>query len=295
MFEKVVYKFDAKNEPIGRALPGEELIFKTLDCFDNQIRTADQVITKVDFSHVNPATGPVFIEGAMPGDVLKVVIRDITVSDQGVTTNHPGTGPLSYWVTEPTTSVIPIKDGMAHFKDMTFPIDPMIGVIGVAPEGDKVIPTGWADAHGGNMDCKKIKKGAILYFPVWHEGALLQMGDIHATMGDGEVCGTGIEVGGVITLTTEVIKGYTLDMPVLETEDKWYAIAVDKVFDEALKKSCRQLQQLVTTAYGWNPAEVYHYFSIQGDFEICQACVPHSTSNIIRFGIPKRPGKPLIQ
>ncbi|HWP80157.1 MAG TPA: acetamidase/formamidase family protein [Candidatus Acidoferrum sp.] len=295
MFEKTVYSFDAKNEPIGTVKPGEVLTFKTLDCFDNQIRRADQLVTKVDFSHVNPATGPVYIEGAKPGDVLKVVIRDIEVSDQGVTTSRPGTGPLSYWVTQPTTSVIPIKGGMAHFKDITFPTRPMVGVIGVAPEGDKVVPTGWADAHGGNMDCKLITKGAVLYFPVWHEGALLQMGDIHATMGDGEVCGTGIEVDGVITLTTEVIKNFPLDMPVLETPDKWYAIAVDKVFDEALKKSCRQLQQLVSAAYGWTLDEVFHYFSIQGDFEICQACVPHSTSNIIRFGIPKRADKPLIK
>ena len=295
MFEKVVYTFDAKNESAGKACPGEELVFKTLDCFDNQIKTSEQIVTKVDFTHVNPATGPVYIEGAKLGDVLKVSIKDVKVAEQGVTTNLPGTGPLSYWVKEPRTNVIPIADGMATFKDLSFPINPMIGVIGVAPEGDKVVPTGWADAHGGNMDCNKITKGAILYFPVWHDGALLQMGDIHATMGDGEVCGTGIEIDGKITLVTDVIKGYTIEMPILETEDMWYAIAVDKVFDEALKKACRQLQLLVTAAYGWDATDVFHYFSIQGNFEICQACVPHSTSNIIRFGIPKRADKPLIK
>ncbi len=295
MFTDVVFTFDAKNTPVAKVKPGEELVFKTMDCFSNQIKTADQIITSIDFSNVNPATGPVFIEGAMPGDVLKVTIKDITVSDSGVVTNTATTGPLSHFIKEPKTSVVPVVNGMAKFKDMEFPVDPMVGVIGVAPKGDTVIPTGWANDHGGNMDCKKITKGATLYFPVWHEGALLQMGDIHASMGDGEVAGTGIEIDGVVTVVTEVIKDFPLDMPVLETADKWYAIGVDKEFDEALKKCCRQLQLLVEKAYGWEPYEVYHYFTIQGDFEVCQACVPHKTSNILRFGIPKREGKELIK
>ena len=92
----------------------------------------------------------------------------------------------------------------------------MIGVIGCAPSGPDVID-GYVGSHGGNMDCKLITKGTRLYFPVRVEGALLQMGDVHAAMGDGELCGTGIEIPAEITVRVSLLKNFELHWPVLET------------------------------------------------------------------------------
>ena len=191
--------FSRDNKPCATAKPGEVLLFKTLDCFSNRIPDEQTTMADLDYSYgfANPAAGPVYIEGAEPGDVLVVDIFDVEVADEGTIATDDHCGPL-FETTGYRTKKIPIKDGMATFNEVSFPIDPMIGVIGTAPSGPDVID-GFVGSHGGNMDNKKITKGTRLYFPVRVPGALLQMGDVHATMGDAELCGTGIEIPAEIT------------------------------------------------------------------------------------------------
>ena len=186
--------FSKDNKPCATAKPGEVLLFKTLDCFSNRIPDEQTTMADLDYSYgfANPAAGPVYIEGAEPGDVLVVDIFDVEVADEGTIATDDHCGPL-FETTGYRTKKIPIKDGMATFNEVNFPIDPMIGVIGTAPSGPDVID-GFVGSHGGNMDNKKITKGTRLYFPVRVPGALLQIGDVHATMGDAELCGTGIEI-----------------------------------------------------------------------------------------------------
>ena len=240
-----------------------------MDCFSNQIKSEEQLITTIDFNHVNPATGPVYVEGAEPGDVLVVDILDINIANQGVTTTLPEIGPLFDKV-ETRTKIIPIKDGKAVFNDIEFPVNTMIGVIGVAPKEGSV-PCGQWGFHGGNMDNKRIVKGTKLYFPVNVPGALFQLGDLHATMGDGEICGTGIEIAGEVTLRLDVIKQFPTERPILETEDKWYTIANAVEYADALKLATEDMQKLIVNAYGWDATDAFLYMSIQGDIEICQA------------------------
>lgn len=293
MIEKYVYSFSAANEATDRVKLGEEVIFRTLDCFSNQIKHAEDLVTNIDYDHVNPATGPVYVEGVAAGDVLVVDILKVEVDAQGVITTLPHTGPL-YEYQETRTKVVPINNGIATFNDLQFPINPMIGVIGVAPaEGSR--PCGFPGAHGGNMDNHLIVEGTRLFFPVQVEGALFQLGDLHATMGDGEICGTGIEIPGHVTVKLGVIKGTSLNWPVLETQDRWYAIASAMEYTEALTNACRAMQQLITGAYGWDDTDAYLYMSVQGDAEICQGCKPCDVDIIIRFGVPKIEGKPLIK
>jgi amidase len=293
MISSVVYAFDPNNKAVHQAKPGDTLVFKTMDCFSNKITSEDQLTTNFSYDHANPASGPVFVAGAEPGDILVAEINTIELEPQGVVTTIPETGPLFEFM-EHRTKVVPIKDGKAQFNGLSLPIRPMIGVIGVAPAKEKV-PCGFPGDHGGNLDCKLMEAGAKAYFPVRTPGALFQLGDLHAVMGDAELCGTGLEIAGTVTVTLRLIKNTPLDWPVLETQDKWYAMASDLDYTTALKAASRQIQLLLTKAYNWDATDVYLFLSLWGDVELNQACQPCPVPMIVRVGVPKMPDKPLLK
>lgn len=292
MISAVHYAFDPQNKPLQEVKPGDALVFKTMDCFSNEITCESDLTTNFRYDRANPASGPVFVTGAEPGDILVAEINKIAVADQGVATTLPGVGPLCDFM-EIRTKVIPIKNGMAQFNGLSLPIRPMIGVIGVAPESGSV-PCGFPGSHGGNLDCKLMNEGAKAYFPVRVPGALFQLGDLHAVMGDAEICGTGLEIAGEVTVTLRLIKNKPLDWPILETADKWYAMASSLDYTEALKNATRQLQLLITDVYGWDATDVFFYLSLWGDAELNQASQPCPVPMIVRVGAPKMPDKPLL-
>ncbi len=297
MNEKVVthyvYSFSAANKPAQTVNPGEIVTLKTLDCFSGQISNADDLVTAVDFTKVNPATGPVYVNGAEPGDLLVVDIISIDVADKGIGVTAPGVGPLADQV-DTRTKIIPIHDEKAVFNDIEFPIEPMIGVIGVAPK-DEDIPCGFPGAHGGNLDNNKIVAGSRLYFPVHVPGALFQCGDLHASMGDGEIIGAGLEIAGSVQVKVDVVKQFPSERPIMETKDKWYTIATADEYNEALKLATTDMQQFIMKAYNWDATDAGIYMSIQGDIEVCQSCKPSDLDLVLRFGIPKQPSKPLVK
>ncbi len=295
IIDKSVYNFSKNNEPFTTADPGELLLFKTMDCFSNRLKTEQDFITDLSYSYdvANPAAGPVYINGAEPGDVLAVDILDIQVADQGVISTSQGCGPLCDDM-EIRTRIVKIQDGIGEFNGVKFPIDPMIGVIGTAPDGDDVID-GYPGNHGGNMDSKIIKKGARVYFPVRVEGALFQLGDVHAAMGDGELCGTGVEIPAEVLVKISLMKDFPLNWPVTETATHWYVNACAHDFGEALQHASKELQRLLMNVTGWDKTDTYMYMSVQSDVAINQACVPCEVAMILRFGTPKLPQfKPLI-
>lgn len=293
IIDKSVYNFSKDNAPSAYADPGEILLFQTMDCFSNTIVKEEDLTLYIDSSTLNPAAGPVYINGAEPGDVLAVDILDIRVADQGVICTFRGCGPLCDDM-EVRTKVVKIADGAADFNGVKFLIDPMIGVIGTAPDGEPV-GDGFPGSHGGNLDSRLIKKGARVYFPVRVAGALLQMGDIHAAMGDAELCGTGIEIKGEIMVKISVIKNFELNWPVTETTGHWYVNACAHELPEASKLASKELQRLICNAYDWDKTDAYLYMSVQSDLEINQACKPCNVEIILRFGTPKLPQfKPLI-
>lgn len=290
IIEDRVYKFSKNNEPCYTAKPGEVMVFRTLDCFSNRIVDENMTMADMDFSYniTNPAAGPVYIEGAEPGDVLVVDIYDIQVADEGTIATDDHCGPL-YETTDYRTKKVPIVDGMAVFNEIRFPINPMVGVIGTAPSGEDIID-GYVGNHGGNMDNKLITKGTRLYFPVRVAGALLQMGDVHATMGDSELCGTGIEIPADITVKVSLLKDFELNWPVLETfgpQGKWYVNASAQEFDEAIMNVSKEMQRLLMNITGWDNVETYMYMSVQSDVELSQACKPCEVALSLRMGTPK--------
>lgn len=292
IIEDQVYAFSKNNAPCYTAQPGEVLMFKTLDCFSNRIQDENTTMADLDYTYgfANPAAGPVYVEGAQPGDVLVVDIFDVKVADEGTIATDDHCGPL-FETTGYRTKKIKIEDGMADFNGVKFPIDPMIGVIGTAPSGEDVID-GYVGAHGGNMDNKLVTKGTRLYFPVRVPGALLQMGDVHATMGDAELCGTGIEIPAEIIVRVQLVKDFELNWPVLETfgaQGEWYVNASAQEFDEALMCGSKEMQRLLMNITGWDAVETYMYMSVQSDVELSQACKPCEVQLSLRIGTPKLP------
>lgn len=292
MITEYVYSFSKLNKPVAHAAVGESLTFKTLDCFSNLIKTDKDLTTEFDYNSANPATGPVYIEGAEPGDILAVDILSVKVGDRGVVTSLPGVGPLHDRM-EIRTTVVPIENGKAKFKDVEIPIAPMVGVIGVAP-GEEAVACGFPGDHGGNLDCKHMGEGTRLYLPVRAPGALFALGDLHAVMGDGELCGTGLEICGEVTVRFDLIKQRKLNWPVLETKDSWLVFASSLDYTEALVAATRQMQDLMSPAYGWDATDVFFYLSLAGEAAINQGCQPCPVAMVLRVAAPKRAGKPLL-
>ena len=269
-----VYTMSWENPPAAWAKSGDTLCFETLDCYAGQITTERPCWQAIDWSLVNPATGPLYIEDAMPGDVLKVEILDIRVASQGVMADGPGRGITGQAVAERTARLFPVEDGFIRFNEtLRIPIRPMIGVIGTAP-AEAGIDTGTPGPHGGNMDCKLITAGSVLYLPVAVEGALLALGDLHARMGDGEVAICGLEIGGSVTVRVTVVKDCSLPTPFLVNADRAAAIWSEKTLEDASKGATMAMHSFLTGELGLTAHEAGMLLSIAGDLRICQVVDP---------------------
>lgn len=294
IIDKSVYSFSKDNKPFLTAKPGELLTFKTMDCFGDQIKSEEQLVHEIDFSLANPAAGPVYIEGANVGDVLVVDILDIQVAETGFACTLEGIGPFQKYC-DVTTKLFNVENGYTEFNGVKWAVEPMIGVIGTAPSGEDV-PCGYPGDHGGNMDSNKIVKGVRMYFPVRVEGALFQLGDLHASMGDGELTGTGIEIAGEVLVKTSLIKKFELNWPVTETKDKWYINSSKPIYDDAVVAACDELVRLMEPVYKWSKSDLAIYISLQGGIEVNQSSRPanQAVDLTLRLGIPKLAGKKLI-
>ena len=273
-----------EHSPVLVVDSGSEVEFDVYDAFQGQIASEEQKISELNWGTINPATGPLFVNDAKVGDVLKVTINSIDIESPGVMVAIPGAGFLGEKVTTPEVKIIPIEDGYALFNDkIKIPVNPMIGVIGVAPEGEGV-STGAPNSHGGNMDNKLITAGTTLYFPVFVDGALLAMGDLHAVMGDGEIMVSGVEVFGKINVTVEVIKGHSLSNPVHETSTHFYTIGSAKDLLDAVKIATEDMQKIVMEQLDLSFNEAGMLLSAVGDAQITQVVDPLLTA---RFGMSK--------
>jgi len=279
----LIYAMATDNAPVLTAASGSTLVFETCDCFENQITSPDVEFKALDWSRINPATGPVFIEGAEVGDMLAVHIERISLNDRGVMVTGPGLGVIGDLLEENVIRMIPIQNGKAVFNDaLELPLNPMIGVIGTAPAGEPV-SCGTPDKHGGNMDSKVIREGTTLYLPVNVPGALLALGDLHAAMGDGEVAVCGVEIAGEVTVTVEVIKGKAWKLPLAQTQDAVYTIASEKLLDDAANEATRNMVFFLEAECGLNRHDAIALMSITGNLQISQVVDPLKTA---RFEMP---------
>jgi amidase len=288
--EEIIWAFGPDLEPVLEVEPGSVVRLETNDCFTGQIASEDDLVTEIDFERVNSATGPVAVKGAEPGDSLVVELLEVRPSGQGFATLIPGFGQLIDQVQSPVTKVFRVEGDTVHMNDrVSFPLRPMVGVVGVATDGETVA-NGWAGRHGGNLDDHLHGPGATLYFPVRQPGGMFAVGDMHASMGDGEICGTGVEIAGEVVARFDLLKGKQATWPVTELPDRWVAHATaetDADFMEALQRVSEEAARLLVDEWGFTMEEAFVFLSVACDAGICQACRPSPFSTIARMTVPK--------
>jgi amidase len=276
-----VYEFGPEMEPVYTAADGESLTVETIDSLNKEIQTDDDLLDAIP-EEVNAATGPIAVEGAEPGDVLKVEIEDVRVNeDRGRVITAPGFGLLQddEEIDHPATRITEVDGDTVNFDGIDVPIEPVIGTIGVATAGE-TIPTLTPHDHGGNLDTTDMTGGTTAYFPVFQEGAMLAMGDSKAAMADGEMCGTGAEIGTDIDITVSVISEpeVGIDRPVVDTGEAVKSVASADTMEEAVELANRDILALLQADHGMSKTEAYLFSSLVGGLEISQVVDPLVTA-----------------
>jgi amidase len=282
--ENCILEMSKNHEPVEKIKSGETIVFECLDCYGGQIVKEEQDMSEVDWTFNNPSTGPLYIEGVEEGDIVKIEILDIRVEDQGVMTSRPGAGALKDKWDKLECRVIPIENNKAVFNDkISIPLDPMVGVIGIAPKEDS-IKNSTPDYHGGNMDCKRITKGSTVYLKSNVEGGLLSMGDIHGVMGDGEVSISGLEMNGEVEVKVTVLKEYSIPTPSVTTKDLFMTIYSAETLDEAAVKSTDSMFEFLVGNLDISRKEAGNLLSLIGNLRINQIVDPLMT---VRMELPR--------
>jgi acetamidase/formamidase len=214
------HAWDRSEPPVVSVAPGEEIHLELRDGSNGQIsdRTAAAELFDLELGKMDPLTGPIWIESAMPGDVVVVDVLDIDIAPVGWSAIIPGLGLLSDRFPEPYLRIWDTAgDHVEIAAGHRFDLRPMLGVVGVAPAQAGRHPTTVPTAAGGNIDVKFVTAGSRLMLPVFAEGALLSLGDAHALQGDGELNGTAIECAADTVIRVDVVKGLDLGAPIVET------------------------------------------------------------------------------
>lgn len=278
--------WDNANPPALVAAPGDTVEFETVDSSGAQLSPTSTLaeLAALDFGKVNPVTGPVFVDGAEPGDALKVTIRSFQPSGWGWTANIPGFGLLADQFPEPALHVWkydPAGMGPAAYgPGGRVPLKPFAGTIGLAPAEPGLHSIVPPRACGGNMDVRDLAAGAELYLPVQVKGALFSIGDTHAAQGDGEVCGTAIESPMTVALTFELVKGASLRFPRFTTpgpvsrhlDEKGYEVTTGIGPDlmQAARDAVSGMVDLLSARFAMKPVEAYMLCSVCADLRISE-------------------------
>ncbi|MFJ7287254.1 acetamidase/formamidase family protein [Curtobacterium sp. NPDC098951] len=263
--------FSADREPVLTVRPGtgETIGFETTDA----------VYAELDQHHdlerlrapINPVTGPVFVEGAEPGDTLAATIHDIELTTHGWSVSLPGSGALQHVMPEGVFARrCPIEGGVVHVTDRhAFPVRPMIGCIGVAPasgEHSTIMP---AYPEGGNMDVTEARPGSTVYLPVRVPGALLSIGDVHALMAEGESSFVAIEAQGTAIVSVDLVRGGPeLRAPRIETADEWLFVGLGDPVQESVRRGYEDAFAFLVGTHGFTAEDAYAVLSAVGDSKL---------------------------
>ena len=258
--------FSADATPALRIRPGtgERIGFETSDEVYAQLHEFKDMGKLT--AQINPVTGPVYVEGAQPGDALAVTIHEIRLKNWGWSVSLPGSGALQHVMGERMfTRRIPIDSAGVHVTDRhVFAPRPMIGCIGTAPaEGmnSTIMPS---YAEGGNMDVTDCAPGSIVYLPVMVEGAYLSIGDIHAIMAEGESSFIAIEAEGVAVVSVELRKGMNLRAPRVETPTEWVFVGLGDPVQESITRGYEDMFHFLVSDHGWDEGDAFAVMSAVG-------------------------------
>ena len=281
---KTLFSFDKDLEPVLKVPSGETVRIRTKDCFGNQLQGPEDQLSEIDWEAINPATGPIYVEGAVAGGTLKVHIDNIELDAQTSSCTGKDEGVCGDRFSDWATHFCKVEDGKVVWDErLSIPLAPMIGVIGVAPEGEPV-NCGTPGKHGGNMDNTAIAAGATLYFPVAVDGALFGCGDMHAVMGDGEVSVSGAEVAGYATVTLTALPELSVPNPLIENDTHFGIIVSAESLDKAAELAVQQMVDLLASRTNESEADLVMLLSLAADVRVCQMVDPEKT---VRFMVPK--------
>lgn len=281
---KEVFAFSSNMKEQFRVKQNEEVTIKAKDCFSNQLDDGIKMI-EIDFSYINPATGPIYVEGVKKGDTLVVEILDIKLHPFGHVGVFKSFGILNDKVKEDEYEKVYIKDSKVEFFGSKFDLKPMVGVIGVATKENE-IPTGSPGKHGGNMDTLDVKVGSKLEFKANHDGALFALGDVHAVMGDGEISGCALETQAEVKVKFSVKKESVSDWPVIETADELMIVCSNEDLFKACQIATDEMVNYIKRKNNISWEHAYMLASMNMDLRISQVVNPLKTvRSVIRKGI----------
>ncbi|MEA2295717.1 MAG: hypothetical protein QOE86_3356 [Solirubrobacteraceae bacterium] len=280
--------WDAGIEPVVRIAPGDTVDFATRDFTGGQIRrdSTSADVPGLDFNTIYPLAGPVFVEGAEPGDALAVEVVDLRPADWGYAFITPGLGLLPQdEFPEPYLKLFDLGAGAGATTALTdgvqIPIEPFLGTMGVCPAGARDVPIPPPHRGGGNIDLRHVTAGSTLLLPVLEPGALFSAGDAHGAQGDGEVAISGLECDMEFTLRFELRKGLALPGPQLRRPpgsltprvdgDGWYAtFGVEPDLMEGARQAVRAMIDHLGRERGLSREDAYVLCSLAGDLKITE-------------------------
>ena len=280
--DTVHYTLSPFHKPVTKVEPRESVVVETLDALCGAV-TEDTPLEKLlpegkVPNYFNPVSGPIYVKTARPGDTFTVEIIDKKVGTRGVTVNFPGFGGLTApYLQEnlpPKTKISQIENGIIHFpmengRTIKIPVQPLIGTIGTAPAIEAQLSTK-PDRHGGNMDCPDVTIGNKLYLPVFVDGALLYLGDVHAVQGDCEICGVAVETPSETTVRVDVIHDKSINWPRIETPDEIITVCSSASLGHATRLAFTELIFWLSRDYGFDPMDAYLLCSQVAKARICQ-------------------------
>ena len=280
------FGWDNSNNPVIKIKSGEIIEIDTVDSSGSQLNLDSTIedVKNIDFSKVNPVTGPIFVENANEGDVIEVELIDFVTSGWGWTAVIPGFGLLADEFKNPDLNLW--KFDSNNPKESVYstygkvPLKPFVGTIGLAlkePGNHTIVPPRHC---GGNLDIKELSKGSKIRFPVQVSGGLLSLGDTHAAQGDGEVCGTAIESPMKVIIKVNLIKNMKILSPQFETfgpvsnhiDNKGYFVTTGISSDlmEGAKNSIRSMINLLVQKLNMPDSKAYMFCSVCADLRISE-------------------------
>jgi amidase len=252
--------FEPTNPPVLEIDSGDTVTFQTGDSAYERV-SKGETVEAIGLENFNAITGPVFVRGAEPGDVIKIEILDVQVS-RAWSVWLPDFGGLGKYTKETRARQIELKDGRAYITDsLSVPIKTMIGCIGLAPKEGKASTFMPAYPHGGNMDLRDMSAGATLYLPVQVPGGLLSLGDLHAAMGTAEPTGVSLEAAGQATLKISLEKGMKLNYPRLRVGTNTLIVGMSDKLETSYQIALDEAYALLTNEWGLDPFDAYAYTS----------------------------------
>jgi acetamidase/formamidase len=282
----LIYEFSRLLEPRLRIQPGERILVEAEDALSGQIRVTGDRRDKTTVPYSNPVNGPIFVEGAEPGDALAVTIHAIRPTRGQCATYVASVGRLAEWLGSDCpyqSRVCPIEGDVIHFGDgLTIPYAPMLGCIGTAPACG-MPTTGPAGPHGGNLDILEVGPGSTIYLPIFVPGGYLFLGDAHAAMGHGELSATGLEMASESDITVELVKAKKLAGPKLETATEIMTIAAGPPMDRAAAEAFARLILWMEEDFGWSRWEAYDLLT-----HVARTSMGHYGSGTIGVKVEKK-------